>query len=174
MNELWTLPSGVRLSIHDAPQCAGHPCPFHTPSDHPLKNASINWRSDRHLVERMCDHGVGHPDPDHLAWVRMALGEAASDERGVHGCCWERCCGATPTTESEGKNVARHLSFDEVVTSRVHELPLPCTDVDVAKVLAVLRQELTGERESDDRVTVTSDGEKLRFAYPITTEVDRG
>lgn len=174
MNEQWTLPNNVRLSIHDAPQCEGHPCPFHNPSHHRLWKAQINWRSDRHLVERICEHGVGHPDPDHLAWVRMALGEAASDERGVHGCCWERCCGAIPTIESEGKNVARHLSFDEVVTSRVHELPLPCTWVDVQKVLMTLEQELRNERVSDDLVTVTGSDEKLRFTYKLTTEVDRG
>jgi hypothetical protein len=23
-----------------------------------------NWRADRFLMERICPHGIGHPDPD--------------------------------------------------------------------------------------------------------------
>jgi hypothetical protein len=37
-----------------------------------------NWRGDRYLIERICPHGVGHPDPDDL------------NPDTVHGC--DGCC----------------------------------------------------------------------------------
>jgi hypothetical protein len=40
------------------------------------------WRSDRGLMERLCEHGVGHPDPDE---INLGLGG-----RAVHGC--DGCC----------------------------------------------------------------------------------
>jgi hypothetical protein len=44
------------------------------------------------LVERLCGHGVGHPDPDSLAYYRRALppelykGYALAGH-GCDGCC---------------------------------------------------------------------------------------
>lgn len=52
----------------------------------------MNWRDDTGVMERVCAHGVGHPDPDQ-PWP-------AGDWRWVHGCCG--CCLApsvAPTTE---------------------------------------------------------------------------
>lgn len=44
------------------------------------------WRDDRYLMERQCPHGIGHPDPDHMAYARgLGLGD-----QGVHGC--DGCC----------------------------------------------------------------------------------
>jgi hypothetical protein len=39
------------------------------------------------MMERICPCGVGHPDPDDLAFKkRMGM----DDSEGIHGCCG--CC----------------------------------------------------------------------------------
>jgi hypothetical protein len=48
------------------------------------------WRYDRGLMERICPHGVGHPDPDHLDHVRRLRGDKAAVTESVHGC--DGCC----------------------------------------------------------------------------------
>lgn len=78
------------LRTHSPDQCSGEFCSLHNPSAHPLSNAPLNWRSDRTLMERICEHGIGHPDPDHLAHVRRTRGEAAASGESVHGC--DFCC----------------------------------------------------------------------------------
>lgn len=89
------LVSGVEF-VHMAERCMVEPgaeaCCIHDPSDHPLSNARLHWRTDLGLMERICQHGVGHPDPDDLAFKRMHQG-AEEFERfawGAHGC--DGCC----------------------------------------------------------------------------------
>jgi hypothetical protein len=75
---------GVR--IHARANCTP-PCPFHAPSDHPLRDAPIHIRLDKAgLVERICPHGVGHDDPDSVAYMQAHGAKWA----GVHGC--DGCC----------------------------------------------------------------------------------
>lgn len=63
------------------------PCPFHEPSDHALKDAPMNIRSDKNfLVERVCEHGVGHDDPDSANYMR-AQGHGWAGTHGCDGCC---------------------------------------------------------------------------------------
>jgi hypothetical protein len=78
------------LRVHAASQCAGEWCCIHNPSDHPLKDADMVIRLDRTRapVERVCEHGTGHPDPDSLAFIISYYG--ASEADGVHGC--DGCC----------------------------------------------------------------------------------
>lgn len=72
--------------IHSQKTCEG-PCPFHSPSDHPLKDAKIHIRDDKMmLVERICEHGVGHDDPDSVAYFK-AHGEEWAGTHGCDGCC---------------------------------------------------------------------------------------
>lgn len=82
--ELIATSDGAQLVlVHDRARCAGSPCPIHSPSDHPLRWDSLRWRSDRGIMERICKHGIGHPDPDDLR-VRGGV------DVGVHGC--DGCC----------------------------------------------------------------------------------
>lgn len=46
-----------------------------------------HWRADRGLMERICPHGVGHPDPDDLAWQEEHRPQAAAGVHGCDGCC---------------------------------------------------------------------------------------
>ena len=77
---------GGTLKCHPRGWCAGEFCSIHNPSDHPLKDAPLNWRADRGIMERICVHGVGHDDPDDLAYRKLVGLEAS----GIHGCCG--CC----------------------------------------------------------------------------------
>lgn len=77
-------PDDRLLIVHNAEICASGPCPIHSPSDHPLNRAPLSWREDRQFMERLCWHGIGHPDPDD---VRVRAGHGV----GTHGC--DGCCG---------------------------------------------------------------------------------
>jgi hypothetical protein len=78
----------VIRNVHSLDQCDGRACVIHNPSDHHMRDWSTNFREDKHFMERLCEHGVGHPDPDDLAW------RSVSDQRSLarHECCRERCC----------------------------------------------------------------------------------
>lgn len=73
--------TGRVFAIHREGQCLGQTCCFHNPSDHKMKDWPKILREST-LVERLCVHGIGHPDPDSVAY----LGEGF----GVHGC--DGCC----------------------------------------------------------------------------------
>lgn len=56
--------------MHAPELCEGTFCPFHNPSDHHMKDWPITVRYDKYgLTERLCVHGVGHPDVDSVAWL---------------------------------------------------------------------------------------------------------
>lgn len=76
--------------VHEASVCAGQNCCVHSPSDHPLRDRPLHWRGDRGLMERICRHGIGHPDPDDLAHKRRVYGDDVAWGYSVHGC--DGCC----------------------------------------------------------------------------------
>jgi hypothetical protein len=85
------LPNGQRLhNVHPSAQCEGRACCIHNPSDHHMRDWPMVWRPDRGLMERTCPHGIGHPDPDHMAYVLTMPGWVDEYDSGVHGC--DGCC----------------------------------------------------------------------------------
>lgn len=98
--DLVALHGGALLQTHGPSQCAGEFCCIHNPSMHPLRSRPLVWRSDCRpaFMERVCEHGIGHPDPDSLAHVRRVLahyllGDLTEDATGaleVHSC--DGCC----------------------------------------------------------------------------------
>lgn len=88
--DLVALHDGRLLTTHGEGDCAGPSCCVHRPSSHHMLAWPQSWRQDRGLMERVCPHGVGHPDPDDLAFRRSVLGEDAAWGWGVHGC--DGCC----------------------------------------------------------------------------------
>lgn len=78
--------SSVLLTkTHLAGTCAGEHCTIHDRSDHALRSFPQHWRSDRAIMERVCPHGVGHPDPDDCK-----LAGPDGYVESVHGC--DGCC----------------------------------------------------------------------------------
>ena len=88
MAEVYVTGTGQRLKVHDRDVCVGRACVVHAPTDHRMRGYPTHWRRDRMLMERICPHGVGHPDPDHLAYVQATfLDQTAAGIHGCDGCC---------------------------------------------------------------------------------------
>jgi hypothetical protein len=89
---------GDVIATHSRDICKIRPCFIHEPSGHRMRDWPVLFRFDKMaLVERLCEHGVGHPDPDSVHYFdvmyeRTGLGRYA--EMGVHGC--DGCCFARP------------------------------------------------------------------------------
>lgn len=84
---------GGYLLAHDPERCAGQYCCIHNPSDHHMKEWDQEWREDDYKMERVCKHGIGHPDPDHVSYM-LRIG-ASSQCDLVHGC--DGCCMPNPS-----------------------------------------------------------------------------
>ncbi len=67
-------------------QAGGFPCVVHKPSKHHMRDFPLLWRGGRRLFERTCPHGVGHPDPDDLAY-HVRHGREWQANHGCDGCC---------------------------------------------------------------------------------------
>ena len=80
---------GIRLvGVHKEAACAGRTCIIHSPTDHHMRLFPLHWRSDRGIFERICEHGVGHYDPDQMTYWK----EQGWEGMDVHGCCGYGCC----------------------------------------------------------------------------------
>lgn len=85
------LPNGQVLhNVHPPAQCEGRACCIHNPGDHHMRGWPMLWRTDRAIMERTCVHGIGHPDPDHMAHTLTLPGPVDEYDSGVHGC--DGCC----------------------------------------------------------------------------------
>lgn len=91
---MYSLNSGQVLSnVHRIEACAGRPCCIHNPSDHHMVSWPMEMRTDAFaygLMERFCEHGVGHPDPDSIAYLNNNGPEGSRGTWGTHGC--DGCC----------------------------------------------------------------------------------
>lgn len=76
---------GVHLETDCEP-----PCTIHSPSDHHMRAFRLVWRDDRSIFERICDHGIGHPDPDMMNHLSKHRDEEWVWAQGLHGC--DGCC----------------------------------------------------------------------------------
>lgn len=78
----------VLVGVHErSPRC-DLGCVIHSPTDR--TGFPTLFRRDRLLVERVCPHGVGHPDVDHLRYVAWAYDRDKAKAEAVHGC--DGCC----------------------------------------------------------------------------------
>lgn len=72
----------ILMGVHLASQCKGEYCTIHNFSDHHMVTWPQNWRPDRRIMERICPHEIGHPDPDDPKFK--------DEYERVHGC--DGCC----------------------------------------------------------------------------------
>lgn len=116
------------LCFHKPDVCAGTPCPFHSPSDHHMRDWKMVLRENG-LIERICpDHGVGHPDPDSADYF-YSLGH---DCIGIHGCCG--CC-AKPkkkkmTTAELKKRLEEILETNPIIDEESYIDAVSCGNAD--------------------------------------------
>ena len=74
----------ILRTVHAEGKCAGDHCVIHNPSDHHMRDWPTNFRGGTMLdpgpvfTERICPHGIGHPDPDD---------PFAPVVHGCDGCC---------------------------------------------------------------------------------------
>lgn len=88
--ETWTDDFGTDVErLHTRSRCSALHCALHNPSSHHMRHMPQRWHAERKMIERVCDHGVGHPDPDDTTTQR------------THGC--DGCCDYTAHTENQGK-----------------------------------------------------------------------
>lgn len=77
--------SGEIIYTHPNYACSGKHCTIHNRSMHTMRHLPQHWRVDRAIMERICVHGIGHPDPDEY----KIRGKSGKYEL-VHGC--DGCC----------------------------------------------------------------------------------
>lgn len=85
----WTKGPGdlTLVQIHDPVHCEGYGCAIHGhPTPHPLVDRPLYWREDRGILERICVHGVGHPDHDSAGYLND-IGRGYTNVHGCDGCC---------------------------------------------------------------------------------------
>lgn len=63
-------------------------CVIHNPSRHKMTGWPKVVRATT-LIERTCPHGVGHPDPDSVAYMNWATKQKSWGVHGCDGCCSE-------------------------------------------------------------------------------------
>lgn len=95
MRDFWDPKSGAVVHdveefyfVHSVNVCqkdGPRRCVIHAPTNHHMRSWTVLFRADRSMLcERLCEHGVGHPDPDDIEW------RPESEAAGVHGC--DGCC----------------------------------------------------------------------------------
>ena len=87
--EEWTRPDGVVMNVHSAEGCGPLACVIHNPKPSVMDEFPLHWRGDRGIFERICPHGIGHPDPSQFDYWDAEYGEEAW-AMSVHGC--DGCC----------------------------------------------------------------------------------
>lgn len=117
-----TLVGGQRITnTHLADdRCWEEGCSVHNPTKHHMSGWPQNYRDPRvematmglhpGLMERVCEHGVGHPDPDHMRWYASCHTKEETRDEGIHGC--DGCC--SPPAPGVFKAVARRIK-DEII-----------------------------------------------------------
>lgn len=86
-SETFDLGDGrVLTNVHSEAGCEGQWCVIHHPKPSHTSEWPLHWRGDRAIFERICPHGIGHPDPSQLDYWE-ARGQSYN---AIHGCCG--CC----------------------------------------------------------------------------------
>ncbi len=92
------------VGTHRLKDCRGRICCLHNPSGHKMKKWPVYIRLDKYtLAERVCKHGIGHPDPDSLHWILENFIDTGYTPQEfkflleVHGC--DGCCSTKRRTK---------------------------------------------------------------------------
>ena len=179
IGDLTFLHDGRLMKVHGSDECSGPNCCIHNPSDHPLKDAPLSWRSDHVLMERICEHGIGHPDPDDLDHWRRQIGHLPQSEkfltaRAEHSC--DGCCSPDETPqESFIERVLGQLDSylqDTWLSGNPHDGPWPDDpDGGEMRVFSALHNifKVMQKAEADGKVSVAL----IRLVEAASLALDR-
>lgn len=86
-------PEGPKVSrlnfVHSQMACAYRHCAIHgTASIHPLSMEPLIWDDDYQTVQRLCAHGIKHPDKDNVDYFEE-IGGFPYVHNQCDGCCTE-------------------------------------------------------------------------------------
>lgn len=84
-HDTWTDCTGTKFWVHRWKLECREGCAIHAPSQHVMSHLPQLMREST-LIERVCPHGTGHPDPDSMRYFNSV----GMDALGVHGC--DGCC----------------------------------------------------------------------------------
>lgn len=102
--EKYKTGTGQILQVHEETfSCKNHNCAIHNPSNSSMVEFPTNWREDKGLMERICPHGVGHPDPDDLSFKKRIYGELFAKYASIHGC--DGCCSKLRSSSDGSKSL---------------------------------------------------------------------
>ena len=100
------LVGGKVLDTHDRGTCKGEYCTIHNFSSHHMVKWNQRWREDRRIMERICGHGVGHPDPDDP--------KTQDEFESVHGC--DGCCNPSYEFQKDVQELVKDYEKPDYVT----------------------------------------------------------
>lgn len=91
LHDTWEDCTGRKFYVHKRTvDCDINGCAIHNPSYHPLSDSPQLMREDKSfLIERLCSHGIGHPDPDSASFIAKQQGSKGIWVHGCDGCCRE-------------------------------------------------------------------------------------
>jgi len=78
---------GRWVGIHQPDALCETVCVVHNPSQGMHRTLTPIWRTDLQILERICPHGIGHPDPDQTLYLAQS-GQMAKVLHSCDGCCW--------------------------------------------------------------------------------------
>lgn len=102
------------VQVHSPHACIGRGCSIHHPSEHHMREWPRVWRSWHGYIERTCPHGIGHPDPDDVAYI-ASTGLDDETTVGVHGC--DGCC------QTAADRMARRRAVVAAARAQVAAMP---------------------------------------------------
>jgi hypothetical protein len=73
-----------------------------------MRGWALNWRADTKIMERICCHGVDHPDPDSVSFGELH----GKTHLGVHGC--DGCCAPPKEDLKNGDLVKLNLIYESL------------------------------------------------------------
>lgn len=80
---------------HAISDCYVNGCAIHHPTDNVMRDFPYDWRGDTGVLERICPHGIGHPDID-SAHYNDRIGKDYLNIHSCDGCCYGQYEGEEP------------------------------------------------------------------------------
>ena len=104
--EYWISDTNQLMTVHHVSRCSGR-CAIHNPSDTNMSKMRRHWREDSGFMERICEHGTGHPDPDQVRFWEMIFAPPRVAELSDHGC--DGCCDYRTFNTIDGEVVVHEI-----------------------------------------------------------------